>query len=75
MCFADPARVLDVEGDTATVDVDGVTTSAGLSVVRAQGVEIAPGDWVLLALGLVLERISEADGLELSAVVAGLGRR
>lgn len=75
MCFAEPGQVMSIDGDVATlVDADGVVTSAALSVVRARGVGISPGDWVLVALGLVLERITAAQGAELIAAVAELDR-
>jgi hydrogenase assembly chaperone HypC/HupF len=75
MCFAEPGQVVSVEGDLAEVLVDDVVTSAALSVVRAQDIHLAPGDWVLVALGLVLERVSAAEGAELVDAVADLRRR
>jgi len=75
MCFAEPGEVLSVEGDLAAVLVDGVVTSAALSVVRAGGIDVTRGDWVLVALGLVLERITATEGAELADAVAGLQRR
>ncbi len=75
MCFAEPGQVVSVDGDVAEVVVDGVAATVALSVVRAQGVELSPGDWVLVALGLALERITAARGAELVAAVADLQRR
>lgn len=75
MSFADPGQVVRVDGDIAIVVSDGVPVSAALSMVRARGVEVACGDWVLIALGLVLERITADEGLQLSAAVAGLDSR
>lgn len=74
MSFAEPGQVIRVEGDIATVVSDGVPMSAALSLVRARGVEISCGDWVLIALGLVFDRIPADEGMKLTAAIAGLDR-
>ena len=47
MCVTSPARVLAVDGETALVDLDGMTRRASLVLVP----EAAAGDWVLVARG------------------------
>ena len=67
MCLTAPARVLAVDGDFAVVDLDGVTRHASLVLVP----DIAAGDWVLVAAGLVLETLTEAEVMELNDMLDG----
>jgi hydrogenase expression/formation protein HypC len=60
MCLAAPARVLRVEGDDATVDLDGVQ----LVVSKALTPDLAAGDLALIHVGFVLARIDEAQAEE-----------
>jgi hydrogenase expression/formation protein HypC len=62
MCIALPGRVLEIVDTlarTARVDIRGTprTISLGLLDVHA-------GDWVLVGMGLALERITEAEAAE-----------
>ena len=65
MCLTSPARVLAVEGEIALVDLDGVPRRASLVLVP----EAAVGDWVLVATGLVLEILDEAEVNELTQLM------
>jgi hydrogenase expression/formation protein HypC len=70
MCLATPRRVLRVEGDHAEVEWDGEP----LRVATGGFDTLAPGDYVLIHAGLVVDRISaeEADQiLELYATMEG----
>ena len=67
MCVTAPARVLAVDGETAIVDLDGVPRRASLVIVP----EAAVGDWVLVAAGLVLEVLDEAEVNELQHLLDG----
>jgi len=62
MCLALPGRVLeivDAGARTARVDVRGAPRTITLGLLDA-----APGDWVLVSMGLAVERISETDAAE-----------
>lgn len=62
MCIALPGKILgivDGAARTARVDVRGIPRTVRLGLLDAR-----PGDWVLVSLGLALERISEADAAE-----------
>lgn len=62
MCVALPGRVLDItdpEARTARVDVRGTSRTIHLGLL-----EVQPGDWVLVSLGLAVERISAAEAAE-----------
>jgi hydrogenase expression/formation protein HypC len=57
MCLTAPGRVLAVDGEMALVDLDGVHRRASI-VLRP---DTSAGDWVLVASGLVLEALDEAE--------------
>ncbi len=62
MCIALPGKILEIvdgAARTARVDVRGTPRTVGLGLLDAQA-----GDWVLVSLGLAVERISEADAAE-----------
>ena len=62
MCIALPGKIVEIVDDaarTARVDVRGVPRTVNLGLLDAR-----PGDWVLVSLGLAVERISEADAAE-----------
>lgn len=53
MCLALPAEVKSVEGETATVDLDGVQLPVSLAFL--EGVE--PGDFVVVHVGYALSKV------------------
>ncbi len=64
MCLSIPSKVvkIDKERNSATVDTMGVTREAGLDLVDLD--EIKVGDYVLLHIGFVMNKIDEEDALE-----------
>jgi hydrogenase expression/formation protein HypC len=67
MCLTAPGRVLAVDGQMALVDLDGVRRRASLVLLPDASV----GDWVLVASGLVLEVLDEAEVDELQHLLEG----
>lgn len=65
MCIAGPARVVAVGASDATVDVDGVLRRAS----RLRVSQLEPGDWVLVAAGMVLRRIDATEAADLAALL------
>ncbi len=62
MCFTEPGHVRSIDGSMVRVDtVDGVV-DASLRIVEATGGTVAIGDWVLMALGLVVDVVDEREG-------------
>ena len=57
MCLALPAEVIAVEGETATVDVDGVTLPVSLAFCEG----VVPGDFVIVHVGYALSRIDATE--------------
>lgn len=64
MCLSIPSKVIhiDAEANTATVDTMGVQRTAGLDLMEEGTVRV--GDYVLLHIGFVMNKIDEDDALE-----------
>jgi hydrogenase expression/formation protein HypC len=64
MCLSIPSKVvsIDTELNVATVDTMGVQRNAGLDLMEEGSVQI--GDYVLLHIGFIMNKIDEEDALE-----------
>jgi len=64
MCLSIPSKVvkIDKERNVAVVDTMGVTREAGLELMEEENVQI--GDYVLLHIGFIMNKIDEEDALE-----------
>jgi len=58
MCLGVPGKVIEVRGDTATVDFWGVRRQVRLDVVDEP---VAPGDYILNHVGYAIRRIPTGD--------------
>lgn len=73
MCLGIPGQVVEMVegygGQLALVDVEGAHRKVNIGMLEDQNLE--PGDWVLLHMGFVVERVDAAaaekamEGLEL----------
>ena len=64
MCLSIPSKVVKIDKETnvATVDTMGVQRDASLSLMEEEDIKI--GDYVLLHIGFVMNKIDEADALD-----------
>jgi len=64
MCLSIPSKVvkIDTENNIATVDTMGVQRTAGLDLMEEGTVSV--GDYVLLHIGFIMNKIDEEDALE-----------
>jgi hydrogenase expression/formation protein HypC len=60
MCLAIPSKIIQVEGNVATIDVDGVRRSA--SVLLLDDVKV--GDYVIVHAGFAIHKIDEESAME-----------
>ncbi|MBQ8383446.1 MAG: HypC/HybG/HupF family hydrogenase formation chaperone [Clostridia bacterium] len=67
MCVAMPGRVLSVKDGVARVDFDGNVIEA-----RADLVQVAPDDRVLVHAGLIIQKLSVTEAEEMDAIFAEL---
>ena len=71
MCLGIPAKIIEINGDSAVVDVLGARRKASLGLIT----EAKPGDYILLHAGCAIQKvdIEEAEKtLELFAEIAGM---
>ena len=63
MCLSIPSKVtkIDKESNIATVDTMGVSREASLDLMAEDEVKI--GDYVLLHIGFIMNKIDEEDAL------------
>jgi len=57
MCLAIPAKVVSINGDTATVDMMGNTTTADISLLE----NVALGDYVMVHVGFAIQKYDEKE--------------
>jgi hydrogenase expression/formation protein HypC len=60
MCLAIPSRIVNIENNVGTVDVDGVRRKASLLLLEDAQV----GDYVIVHAGFAIHRIDEAEAME-----------
>ncbi len=65
MCVTLPGRVLAVDDDGATVDLDGRRRRASTLLLP----EISPGDWVIVAAGTIVDRLDPHDAQDIRALL------
>jgi len=60
MCLAVPAKIIKIENDIGTVDLDGVTRPVSLLLLEQAKV----GDFVLVHAGFAIHKIDESRARE-----------
>lgn len=67
MCLADPAQVLAVTDDGAAADVvvQGVVRTISLAPLTLDHRTPAAGDWVLVSMGMAIDRLDAAEAEQL----------
>lgn len=73
MCLAVPARVVEIGGTSATVDIGGVSLETSIMLVP----DVRAGDYVIVHAGFAIEKLDEEEAqrtLELFKQMAALGR-
>ena len=65
MCMSFPGQVVAIEQAGAKVVIDGRTRSASTLLHP----EVQVGDWVLVSLGTIIERLTDAQAAEITATL------
>jgi hydrogenase expression/formation protein HypC len=60
MCLAIPSKIVKIENNVATIDVDGVRRQASLLLIESPEV----GDYVIVHAGFAINKINEEDAME-----------
>lgn len=66
MCLAIPAKVIEINGPMATVDIAGNSRQVGIILTP----EAQPGDYVLVHAGFAIQIIDEKEAQETLAIFA-----
>lgn len=65
MCLAVPARIVELHGASAVVDLHGNRVEVNTVLVP----EVAIGDWVLLHAGFAIQRLSGEEAEQTFAIL------
>lgn len=68
MCIAIPARIIRIENDTGTIDIDGIKREVSLLLVD----DVKVGDYVIVHAGFALHKIDESAAMESLKVLRGV---
>jgi len=60
MCLAIPSKIVNIENNVATIDVDGVQREASLLLIDNPKI----GDYVVVHAGFAINKINEEHALE-----------
>ena len=63
MCLSIPSRVtkIDYKNNTATIDTMGISREASLDLMEENSIQI--GDFVLVHIGFIMNKIDEEDAI------------
>ncbi|MHB1390340.1 MAG: HypC/HybG/HupF family hydrogenase formation chaperone [Thermoleophilia bacterium] len=68
MCLAVPARIVEITGQMATVEIGGVTRQASLVLLPNAG----SGDYVLIHAGFAISQVDAVEARETLLLFADL---
>ena len=71
MCLAVPARIVELQENTATISVDGILRDVDVSLIE----EPRLGDYVLVHAGFAIHRWDQSEVEELQAIRAATDLR
>lgn len=57
MCLAVPMKITETDGSVATLEVEGITTTANVSLIENP----SPGDYVIIHAGFAIEKLDEKE--------------
>lgn len=66
MCVAVPMRVVEVRGDQAVAEIDGVRREASLMLLDQ---EVAVGDYLIVHAGFAISLLDRDDALQTLALM------
>ncbi|MBN2482248.1 MAG: HypC/HybG/HupF family hydrogenase formation chaperone [Bacteroidales bacterium] len=68
MCLSIPAKILAIDGNSASASVGGAVVRTSLQLLD----DVQVGDYVLIHTGFALQKISEAEALETIRIIEEL---
>ncbi|PSR28736.1 MAG: HypC/HybG/HupF family hydrogenase formation chaperone [Sulfobacillus thermosulfidooxidans] len=74
MCLAIPGKIVEIENETeAKLEVTGVKRRVDVSLLKQQGIAIAPGDWVVIHVGFAMNKINDHEAQSMLQELHNLG--
>lgn len=78
MCLGIPGEVVELmpgHEDLAMVSVEGVQRAVNIGLLREDGggIDLRPGDWILIHVGFALSKIDEAEAKASLEWLTGVG--
>ncbi len=70
MCLAVPAKIVQLEGSAATVDLHGNRVEISTTLTP----DVKLGDWVLVHAGFSIQQLDEAAAAETFAILADVAQ-
>lgn len=71
MCLAVPAEVIEIDGPSATVDIQGVRTQADISLLD----DVRVGDYVMVHTGFAIQKYDEEEAVETLRILKEISER
>ncbi len=68
MCLGIPVKVLEVDGQTAVVEIGGARRDVSLLLLE----DVRPGDWVILHAGFAIQKMNEDEAEKTLALLREL---
>lgn len=69
MCLSIPAKIISLEGNYATVSVDGAIFRAGIRLIENPVV----GEYILLHAGFAIQKLNEEEARQTLAILREAG--
>ena len=71
MCLALPCKVVDIDGENATIDVSGMKKGISLALLD----DVAVGDYVIVHVGYALTKLDPEEAEKTLALFAEMGEQ
>ncbi len=65
MCLAVPAKIVELDGDQAVIETQGIRRAVNVALIEAP----ALGEYVLVHAGFAIQKWSEADVREFNSIL------
>ncbi|AUW94892.1 MAG: HypC/HybG/HupF family hydrogenase formation chaperone [Sulfobacillus thermotolerans] len=74
MCLAIPGQIVELESEnSAKLDVTGVRRMVDVSLLSQQGIQVVPGDWVVIHVGFAMNKINDQEAQNMLHELKSLG--
>ena len=70
MCLGIPSRIIEIDGDSAIIDVDGVRREANIALIETPSV----GDYVIVHAGFAITTIDPEAARETITLLSELAK-